>query len=256
MKANYHSHTPRCNHAVGAERDYVLRAIEGGFSVLGFSDHTPYPFDGVDYHSGVRMGLDELPNYAETVRSLKAQYADTIEIHLGVEAEFYPRFFDRLVSELRGCGVEYMILGQHFLNNEFDGIYSGKASCDSSFLDRYCAQSIEAMQTGLYTYFAHPDLVNFQGSEEEYDRQIRRLCRSARDCGIPMEINLLGLRDNRHYPNRIFWQIAGEEGVTVVLGSDAHTPKDVWDPESEARAMELVRENSLNLVPTVSLVRL
>lgn len=53
MIANYHTHTWRCRHADGTEREYVERAIEGGLKILGFSDHSPYPFpDG--YDSGKR----------------------------------------------------------------------------------------------------------------------------------------------------------------------------------------------------------
>ena len=43
MIANYHTHTTRCNHAVGSEREYVEKAIELGFSELGFADHAPMP---------------------------------------------------------------------------------------------------------------------------------------------------------------------------------------------------------------------
>ena len=38
MIANYHTHTWRCRHADGTEREYVERAIEGGLKILGFSD--------------------------------------------------------------------------------------------------------------------------------------------------------------------------------------------------------------------------
>ncbi len=41
--ANYHTHTKRCRHAVGEDREYVEAAIEAGLKVLGFSDHTPIP---------------------------------------------------------------------------------------------------------------------------------------------------------------------------------------------------------------------
>ena len=44
MIANYHTHTWRCRYANGTEREYVERAIEGGLKILGFSDHSPYPF--------------------------------------------------------------------------------------------------------------------------------------------------------------------------------------------------------------------
>ena len=63
MIANYHTHTWRCRHADGTEREYVERAIEGGLKILGFSDHSPYPFpDG--YDSGMRMRLDQVEGYA------------------------------------------------------------------------------------------------------------------------------------------------------------------------------------------------
>ena len=44
MRANYHAHTWRCSHAKGTERDYVEAALDRGLEILGFSDHTPYPF--------------------------------------------------------------------------------------------------------------------------------------------------------------------------------------------------------------------
>ena len=69
MIANYHTHTWRCRHADGTEREYVERAIEGGLKILGFSDHSPYPFpDG--YDSGMRMRLDQVEGYVDTVLAL------------------------------------------------------------------------------------------------------------------------------------------------------------------------------------------
>ena len=49
--ANYHTHTWRCQHARGTEEEYVKAAIKQGFGVLGFSDHTPWPYES-DFISG------------------------------------------------------------------------------------------------------------------------------------------------------------------------------------------------------------
>ena len=69
MIANYHTHTWRCRHADGTEREYVERAIEGGLKILGFSDHSPYPFpDG--YDSGMRMRLDQVEGYVDSTLCL------------------------------------------------------------------------------------------------------------------------------------------------------------------------------------------
>ena len=191
------------------------------------------------------MNITELPAYAETVRSLAAEYADRIEIFLGVEAEYYPKYFSRLVERLRENKVQYMILGQHFIGNEIGEPYCGRPTDDPGILDRYVSQSIEALQTGLFLYFAHPDLVPFTGDEHEYSRQMHRLCRTARDCGTPLEINLLGIREGRPYPSERFWRIAAEEGNTVILGCDAHRPQDVRDRESEPAALALMERCGL-----------
>lgn len=160
MIANYHTHTPRCRHAKGTEEEYVQAAINAGLRILGFSDHTPHWFPG-DYYSSVRMYPEELTGYCQTVRSLQKQYADQLQIHLGVEAEYYPALFGELLDHLCGEGVEYMLLGQHWLGNEIGERYCGTATEDESKLVRYCDQVIEGMNTGLFTYVAHPDLINF-----------------------------------------------------------------------------------------------
>ena len=112
MIANYHTHTWRCNHATGDEDAYVKAAIDKGFSVLGFSDHTPYAFpDG--YHSGIRMTLEQLPEYCNTVLTLRKKYADYIHIPLGLELEYYPDCLPQLLPVLRDHGIEYLPSQSH-----------------------------------------------------------------------------------------------------------------------------------------------
>ena len=95
MIANYHTHTWRCNHARGTEREMVEKAIQGGVKILGFSDHNPYLFDG-SYYSNFRMRPELLEDYVRAVESLRDEYRKDIEIHLGLEVEYYPRLFERL----------------------------------------------------------------------------------------------------------------------------------------------------------------
>ena len=37
LKANYHTHTYRCQHAYGSEREYIEATIRMGIAELGFS---------------------------------------------------------------------------------------------------------------------------------------------------------------------------------------------------------------------------
>ncbi len=252
MIANYHTHTTRCGHAAGTEEEYVRCALEAGLQILGFSDHTPYPFPK-GHHSHFRMSIAALPEYVQTVMALRKAYAGHIEIPLGVEAEYYPRFFPELVSVLRDHGIEYMLLGQHFLYNEVEGIGSIGPTADETLLRQYCDQTIEAMHTGLFTYFAHPDLMNFVGDAKVYHREIRRLCRAANECNVPLEINLLGIREGRHYPNVRFWEAAAEENCPVILGVDAHQPHNFQHIQSLQVAEEMIARLGLQKLETIPL---
>ncbi len=254
MIANYHTHTFRCGHAEGTEADYAREAERAGLKTLGIADHTPYDFFDIGPRNRpMRMKPEELPEYADSVRDLAKEYEGRMEILLGVEAEYYPKYFPRLLEMLRENKVQYMILGQHFLENEVDAPYCGRPWSDPAVLERYVAQSTEALQTRLFSYFAHPDLINFPGNDELYEREIRKLCRAAHDTQTPLEINILGLREGRNYPDERFWRIAGEEGNVAILGCDAHRPQYVSDPATEKRARELAERNGLPLLETLTL---
>ena len=252
MIANYHSHTTRCNHATGTEEEYVKAAVERGLKIFGFSDHSPQFFPG-DYYTFMRMYPQELPNYCDTVRNLRAKYAGQIQIPLGLEAEYYPVSWPELLPRLQDAGIEYLILGQHWLGNERNEHGSGGATADESLLRQYCHQVMEALDTGKFTYLAHPDLFYYVGDKNIYRRHMRELVRFARQAGIPLELNLLGLFSGRHYPNEEFWELAAEEGCSVILGIDAHDPEHIRTLEPERKAEEIVRHFGLNLLETVEL---
>ncbi|MCI9336631.1 MAG: histidinol-phosphatase [Lachnospiraceae bacterium] len=250
MKANYHTHTWRCMHAVGTEREYVESAIEGGLKVLGFSDHTPCPYPK-EYVSGMRMRTDQLEDYVDTVLALKEEYRQDIEIHLGLEVEYYTDYFAGLRRMVSDYPVEYFLLGQHCIGCEIGGEWSGCPTDDPKALQDYCAQTSEAMETGYFTYFAHPDLIRFTGDERIYQEEMRRLCRKAKSLQIPLEINLLGIYEERHYPDERFWKIAGEEGCKVLFGTDAHNPEALNCPRVLQAAENIVRRHGLQVQETV-----
>ena len=247
MFANYHTHTTRCRHAVGADRDYVKAAIESGVKILGFSDHAPFP-----HRAFVGMMPDILPEYVSAISALREEFKTDLTMHIGLELEYDPKNFPKQFDFLKANGIEYLILGQHALFGISDIAGEYMTSSEEKYLDHHCGLQREAMDTGAITYLAHPDMYNFVGSEEVYERHIRKLCRHAKDVGIPLEINLLGLRTNRHYPRPHFWQIAGEEGCQVILGCDAHEPEAFMDKAGPSAAMELVDRFHLDLIPSTA----
>ena len=255
MIANYHTHTRRCNHAAeDNERAYVESAIRAGLDTLGFADHSPYPFPA-DYRSGIRMTLEETADYVNTLTSLRAEYADKIDIRIGFEAEYYPDYWQSLLEFLEPYPYDYLILGQHFLGSEIEQPYMGAPTEDRAILDAYVDQCTRALHTGAYSCLAHPDLVHYVGDERILREASRRLCREALECGVPLELNLLGLGTNRHYPRPAFWEEAAVVGNPVILGWDAHWPTWMEQPELAARAEGMLAELGLRQIDHLELIR-
>lgn len=248
MIANYHTHTWRCNHATGSEREYVEKAIESGLSVLGFSDHTPNPCSW-NINDGIRMTPEQTGEYFSTIFELKKEYAGRIQLHAGVEVEYIPGEFEKLRRYLAEFGCEYLIMGQHYV----DGVYVRFIPEDEEKFCGHISQILEGLSTGAFLYLAHPDLFVWEGAEEIYIREMTRLCEGVKALGIPMEYNLLGLRNGRNYPDDRFWRIAAEVGNKVILGIDAHQSEELQIAAVEQQAIENLKALGMTPIETVKL---
>ncbi len=246
MYANYHTHTPLCHHAIGTPEEYIEKAIENRLHILGFSDHVPQIF-GNDYVSRIRMAPEETAGYVETLSALREKYRGRIEIRIGYEAEYYPKHWEKTLAHIRENQCDYLILGQHFTNNEYDGLYVANVNCDKTLLIQYVDQSIEALQTGVFSAFAHPDLVFYDPYDRLYEQEMTRLCEAAKAFGVPLEYNLLGILAKRHYPVKRFWEIAAAVGTDTVIGCDAHDPRFLGEPELYQAGLSFLR--SLGITP-------
>lgn len=251
MRYSYHNHTYRCNHAFGEEKEYIERAIEAGIEEFGFSDHVPMPFEG-EYYSYFRMRPSELDGYFYVLEGLRREYASDIKIRIGFEAEYYPAVFERMTELLSGYPYEYLILGQHALGNEEGDIYCSRECRDESQLKRYVDQVIEGIRTNKFLYVAHPDIFNFVGDMEYYKAEMSRLCRAAAEADILLEINTLGLREGRCYPNEEFWRLAASLGCRAVIGADAHMPEHVFDPYAVSLAEKLASRAGIEVIDRIS----
>ena len=238
MYSNYHTHTYLCRHASGTPKQYAEQAIKNRLKILGFSDHNPCRFKN-GFVSGYRMDTYETETYVNEIKELRVTYSEKIKILIGYEAEYYPDEFSSMLKNIEKYGYDYIILGQHFTNNEYDGYYVG-IPCDEEILKQYVNQTIEGMKTGLFSYLAHPDLVNYRDNSEVYKREMSRLCEAALLLNIPLEFNLLGFKEHRHYPYGDFWKIAADAGNSVIIGCDAHTAEDVGNPDIYNSALRIL----------------
>ena len=247
LKANYHTHTTRCKHAYGSEREYIEAAIALGIKILGFSDHIPCPYKN-GFVSGIRMDMGEASEYVSTLRRLGEEYKNDIKIYVGFEAEYIPKFYREQMDLCDSLGIDYLIMGQHFLGSEDVGPYTGTPTDDESRVRDYVDTVLEGMNTGSYCCLAHPDILNYQGLDSIYEWEMTRLCRELKKMKIPLELNLLGISQNKQYPAERFWKIVSEIGNEVILGLDAHCVEHLMDVESYQKGKEMARKYHLNII--------
>lgn len=249
---NFHTHTTRCGHAYGSDEEYVLKAIELGLDVLGFSDHAP--FKDI-HHKGMRMDYSSLNEYISSINYLKEKYKDKITIYCGLEIEYYEEY-DSYYKELLNNGIDYLILGQHcyYINNECHSYFE---TDDKESINKYKEMVIKAIKTGYFLYVAHPDIYSIALTDKEYISEVaEEICKVAKEYNVPLEVNLGGLRfadfnsiikGTEPYPNHYFFKVASKYNNDIVIGVDAHAPND-FDTINIYFLNNFIIRHNLNLI--------
>ena len=170
---NFHTHTYRCNHAVGTEEEYVLAAIKAGYKKLGFSDHVPLPpsFNEIT----ARMHPDEVSDYVSEVRRLKDKYADDLEIYLSFEFDEFSNNGDYNDMLMDTYDVDYKMFGNHFYKEVTETTYFGRGYVGKDILSEYFEVAKPVIESGKYQVMAHPDL--FMNSYGVWDEQCEVMSR-------------------------------------------------------------------------------
>lgn len=236
IKANYHTHTARCGHAEGADEAYVLAALSQGYDELGFSDHVPWPYESGFTSPTVRMLVSQMDEYLWSVRALAKKYEGKIRVLAGFECEYFPKYMSWLADVKREKRLDYLIFGNHYDQTDETGMYFGRTKTPQQ-LSRYVDSTIRGVQTGMFAYLAHPDLFmrGYPRFDENCRAAARDLCQACKENNLPMEYNvhdrfLSALTHRRSYPHPEFFDIARQEGVRVIIGIDAHEPRELSDP--------------------------
>ena len=257
-KYSLHNHTYLCKHALGSAKDMVEQAIEDGYTTIGISDHIAYPTKSTRY----RMEYEQKGDYIQELKQLKNEYSN-ITLLSGFEAEYQRDLLHLLVDLFNNDEIDYLILGQHYANVHDESTYYGFHR-DTMAASEYVDQCIEAMQTGLFMFIAHPDLFlncidNF---EDVCYEQSKRLIEAALKYDVFLEYNAGGIRANeRHgisqmnysYPRYEFWQIVKALGAKVIVNADAHAPQQISD-EAYQKACQQTQELGLTVIEEIDFV--
>ena len=231
-------------------RDYVDYALAHNFTALGFSGHAPVPFD-----NSFAIPESEYENYCNEVRRLKAAYAGSLDIKLGLEIDFIPQLLDDFGPLIERGRLDYCIGSVHLVANPDDDptdlwfidgsnrevydeglqrVFGGDIRKGVQAFFRQSCDMIERNHPTVIGHFNKIVMHNAGRYFAEHDVWYRSLVCDTIDqiaaCGTICEINTRGIYRRRHddfYPSKDIIRYMDSLHIPVLVGSDAHNPDDL-----------------------------
>jgi histidinol-phosphatase (PHP family) len=266
IKANYHTHTFLCKHALGDSEDYVKRAILLGYHTIAITDHGPFPKPLQKKINSRRMSIEQYEEvYLDMLDRSVKKHNDEILVLKGVEIEYLPElepFYPKFLKDL-----DFMILGQHYIKveNGHKSIYTELTKEDILLYARTVKAGIES---GMFKIVAHPEIFCWNLKEDECDETCIEAANMIIDAAIEnevvLEINVNGVRNsfyqrkefyqdgkiNFPYPRREFWDIAQSKNAMIVINDDAHAPNRLMD-DYTLKTHKFVKEGGITIIDRI-----
>ncbi|MGE5315589.1 MAG: histidinol-phosphatase HisJ [Acidobacteriota bacterium] len=243
MRSDLHTHTYLCNHADGTAEEYIEKAVEYGFDMIGCTDHAPMPDN---YDAKHRMTIEQFESvYKPSVLALKERCRGSIDVKFGVESDFFPGTEEWVRAFHAANEFDYVIGSVHYLGEwGFDNpvfVHRYEEENIDEIYERYYDHIRRSAESGLFDIIGHCDLVKKFGHrpKKNFDEILHETMKAVKRADIAIEINTSGLRKpvKEVYPGERILAIASDLGIPLTLGSDAHTPGDVGRDFELGRAL-------------------
>lgn len=264
IKANYHTHTFLCKHAIGDVEDYVERAILLGYHTIAITDHGPFPRFLQKKLNSRRMSLEQYSEiYLDHLERAKKNHEKEIKILTGLEIEYMDElnpYYERFLSDL-----DFLILGQHYIkvNGEYVSVFEHQLSGEE--IDIYTDTVIKGMESGRFKILAHPEIFSWDIVQwnDTCTKAAQRIIASAIQNHVILEINVNGVRNSMYqrkeimkdktivnypYPRLEFWKLAEEMDALVMINDDAHAPNRICDEYTLMVYEAVIKYTKLHLV--------
>jgi histidinol-phosphatase (PHP family) len=245
LMQNFNLHT----HSVYSDgksqpREIVEEAVRQGLTTLGFSEHSPLPFDNT-----FSVKSADMPSYVAEIAQLKAEFKDKIDIYCGLEADYITGISEPFAVTKEKYHLDYLIGGVHLVGQSanpdeiwfIDGpkweIYDEGLQ---RFFDgdirravrRFYEQTNEMIEREPFDIIAHFDKIKMHNRERYFHEDepwYRALAFETldliREKGLVMEVNVRGLykkRYNGFYPSPWLMEEACKMGIPAIISADAH----------------------------------
>ena len=243
---NLHTHSNFSDGKASAE-EVVTEAIKQGLKVLGFSDHSPVPFE-----NNFAIKSDEIGNYISTIKSLKEKYKNEIDIICSMEMDFIPGIVKDFRKTKMELGLDYLIGSVHLVGNNTEKLWfidGSKVETYDEGLNNYFNGDIkkgvkaffyqynEMIETEEFDIVGHFDKIKmhnrgryFSEDDKWYRDYLMETLTLIKEKSLIVEINTRGIykkRSEDFYPSTWLFPIMKEMKIPVVISSDAHKAEEL-----------------------------
>ena len=91
-------------------REIVEEAIRQGLTTLGFSEHSPLPFE-----NNFSVKSEDMPRYVAEIAQLKEEFKDQIDIYCALEADYLTGVSEPFAVTKEKYHLDYLIGGVHLV---------------------------------------------------------------------------------------------------------------------------------------------
>lgn len=248
---NFHSHTQFCDGRDVME-NFVIKAIDAGFTDYGFSPHSPVPVD-----SPCNMDINNVPAYISEVNRLKDKYGDKINLYASMEVDYLGDLFNTKNELFDKINLDYIIGSVHFIPSDqniyvdIDGSYETFAKkMHVHFHDdvrwvveKYYSQAVNMIELGGFDIIGHCDKIgdnansvcNGIENEDWYQKLVKNEFEAIMDNHLIIEINTKAYDSKgRFFPNERYFKQLKKYNAPLLINSDAHYPELVNAGRMEA----------------------
>lgn len=270
---NFHTHSTYCD-GKASPREMVDFAVSHGFTALGFSGHSPLPFENT-------FSITDYDGYCREVRALQAEYADRIQISLGLEIDYVPGMCEDFTPLIEQGGLDYVIGSVHLIPSSnapqgADDLWFIDGSRYERYDDGLNRLFHGDIRAGVRAYFhqqnamllrnrptivGHPDKIvmhnrdrYFTEDEPWYRDLALETIHLVHELGLVCEINTRGIYKGRHadyYPGKWLIQEMKDLRIPVIVSTDAHAPEDLLRTEGAYEYLDAIHYPEVLAAPPI-----
>ena len=247
LTSNLHQHSLFSDGKAEPEA-YARKAIELGLTTIGFSEHSPLPFD-----NPFSLKEDRVNDYIKTIDALKEEYKDNLTIYRALEMDFIPGMSEDFSYWKNHCQTDYLIGSIHLVQPDgFDELWFTDGP-DFRIYDEgvqkffdgdikkavktFYRQTNKMIETQEFDIVGHIDKIKmhnrgrfFSEDEKWYQNLIDETLDLIKQKNLIVEVNTRGLykkRSDSLFPDGLTLKKVKQLGIPILISSDAHQPGEM-----------------------------